>query len=404
MRKGTLAVKQTPAIARRIPDQSTASEFGGLWDGAHLIRSFLWSQETTDEEALLTLFLARVRRLFNVDFCCGTILFGSDKPVEVGLPEASLAQLPANFALRCLDLIAASRIPVTRRHPYGTFGFRSAVFVPLTPIMAQPLGFLMLGHSTSRIFSPSELVLLQSLAGELSWAVRDISSKKSYHRLLSTISHEINNPLNLVLEYSRLLRKRLSALLSDEHQRHFQGLEDGAADVLNLLNGLIDGAVAHEGKAAVAEGAMELASVLEEVLLPFREQAKEKDIELEVQYGSHLPAQIITDALKFKQIVRNLVDNAVKFTARGRVQLNVEVKAGLLEISVSDTGIGIEDSLLRKIFEPTDQVDSALNPARQGVGIGLSVVKALSEFLKGHLHVRSRPGEGSQFTVCLPCE
>jgi hypothetical protein len=157
-------------------------------DRVHSIRAFLWTQEIADEKELLTQFLARVRRLFAADFCFGALFFDREKILEAGLPEAALTHVPSNFSRVCLDLIGSSRTPITLSHHDGC---RSKVVCPLSPAVGQPLGFVTLGYSAARRFSSSELFLLQSLAGELGWALKSLHEKKqqSNDRSLVDIEH-----------------------------------------------------------------------------------------------------------------------------------------------------------------------------------------------------------------------
>ena len=402
--KQTSVVKRMTSAVTRIPDQKPRWEsFVGLWERANLIRSFLWSQVFTDEKILLTHFLTRIRRFFEVDFCFVALFFEDDQPVEIGLPETSLASLPANFASRCVDLIANSRVPVAWKQLYGNLGFSSAVVSPLTPAVGQPLGFLLLAHSTSRSFSSPELLLLQSLASELSWAIRNLRSKKNYQRLLATLSHELKNPLHLVMGHATLLRESLASLLTEEHRREFNCIDQGATELLDVVKDLLDRAASNDGKLVAVVEAIDPRLVIEEILGPFRERARRNRIDLETIYGGDMPTEIFTDPLKFKQIIRKLVDNAVKFTQRGRVQVSVRIDKGVIEVVVSDTGIGIAEEKLRAICESPRCGDSLVRPEKHGSGRGLEIVKEFAELLKGHLHVSSRVGEGAQFTVCLPC-
>ena len=120
------------------------------------------------------------------------------------------------------------------------------------------------------------------------------------------------------------------------------------------------------------------------------------------KFAPDLPPGITSDRIKFKQIVRNLIDNAVTCTERGRVAVKAQRKDDMLEISVADTGVGIGTENLKKVFDPHSDEDSIRS--RQEGRLGLSLIKELVDLLKGHIHVRSQPGVGSEFTGCLPVD
>jgi signal transduction histidine kinase len=397
-------IKLLASSGYRFTEQKTGwDSFVGLWERANLIRSFLRSQDCADDKLLLTQFLVRLRRFFAVDFCFVALFVAQEKVLEVGVPEAAMNNLPVNFARRSLDLIANSQTPISWKQLRGDVGFCSTVVSPVSPTIGQPLGLLMMGNSTPRTFSPTELFILQSLAGELSWVLRDRGSRKQYQRILATVSHELKNPLNLVVGHSIMLRERMEGRLNAEEQSQFEAIEAGAQEILDLINGFLDHSVEHEGQSVVIEQDLDLAAALEEVLAPFRDMAKAKEVGFEISYDSDLPQEIQTDPIKFKQIVRNLVRNAITFTASGSVNVRLQRKVDMIEIAVKDTGCGIDTAQLKTIFE-TD-AEASLNQPSKGAGAvkGLGLVKEFLDLLKGHIHVRSQPGEGSEFTVCLPC-
>ena len=377
--------------------------FLGLWDRANLIRSFLWTQEISDEAVLLTQFLARLRRFFNVDFCFAAILFEGAKVLEVGLPEAKTKQLPVNFARLCLDLIASSRVPIVWKQPRNPFDFCSTVISPLSPSIGQPLGFVMMGHSMPKSFASSELFLLQSLAGELSWAIRALHSTENHQKLLTTVSHELKNPLQVILGHSALLHDDFTQMCSREQGEQFQNIEKSARQLLDLVDGIIDAAATHGGNLSVLEESIDLKVTLQEIFAFYHKTAEEKGIKFETRLAADLPTTIVTDPVKFRQIVRNLINSAMISTEDGAVEVVVQCRKGMLEIVAKERGDRIAVTSDRIPYESSSPNGDLLRPEGRGT-IALRVVKEYSDLLKGHVHVQSRPGEGSEFTVCLPCE
>lgn len=374
-----------------------------LWQRANLIRSFLWNQEITDETVLLTQFLARLRRFFSVDFCFAALLFEGAKVLELGLPEAKMERLPVNFARLCLDLIANSCVPIVWKHPNKPFEFCSTVISPLSPSIGQPLGFVMMGHSMPKSFASSQLFLLQSLAGELSWAIRDLRSKQNHRNLLATVSHELKNPLQLIVGHSALLHDDFAQACSHQQLEQFQNIEMSARQLLDLINGLVDVAVAHAGNLSVLEEPVDLIATLQEIFAFYRKAAEERGLKFEAGLAADLPTTIVTDPVKFRQIVRNLIDSAMPSTEEGEVEVVVKRGKGMLEIVAKERGVGITVRSDPTLCGSSSRSSNLLRSEVRD-GIGLRVVKEFSDLLKGHVHVQSRPGEGSEFTVCLPCE
>lgn len=398
------AVKQAFLTSEGLKDQQTCwDSFLGLWERASLIRSFLWNQEITDETVLLSQFLARLRRFFSVDFCFAALLFEGGKVLEVGLPEAKKERLPVNFARYCLDLIANSRVPIVWKQPRKPFEFCSTVISPLSPSIGQPLGLVMMGHSLPKSFASSELFLLQSLAGELSWAIRDLRSKKNHRQLLATVSHELRSPLQLIVGHSGLLHEDLAQACSSEQLEQFQNIEISARHLLDLINRLGDVAVAHAGNLSVLEEPVDLIATLQEIFAFYRKAAEERGLKFEAGLAADLPTTIVTDPVKFRQIVRNLIDSAMTSTEEGEVEVVAKRGKGMLEIVAKERGVGITVKSDQTLCESSSRRSDPLYSEVRG-GIGLRVVKEFSDLLKGHVHVQNRPGEGSEFTVCLPCE
>ncbi len=155
------------------------SSLVGLWDRANLIRAFLWHQTYEDLNALVLQFSVRLRRFYSADFCAGGLIDG-DNLTFAAVPEAGLEQLPDNLARRCFGLVAQARAPITWNEVKAEFGFRSMVVAPVAPPAGKPVGFLMLGHSNRRVYSAAELFVLQSLASELTWVVRQYQVSKGH--------------------------------------------------------------------------------------------------------------------------------------------------------------------------------------------------------------------------------
>jgi len=208
---------------------------GGLWDRAALIRAFLWHQQYADEKALLIQFLVRLRRFYSIEFCSGGLIDG-ESLTAAAVPEAGLEQLPDNFAGRCLNLVAHARAPITWNEVKAEFGFRSMVVAPVAPPSGTPVGFLMLGHTSRRLYSAAELFVLQSLANELAWVARQFHSQKEHRVQVADLSHDIKNTLQLIVGYTGLIRQNLNGVLGSEQEQFCTDIESDVERILRQLS------------------------------------------------------------------------------------------------------------------------------------------------------------------------
>lgn len=207
---------------------------GGLWERAALIRAFLWHQQYADAKALMTQYLVRLRRFYSVDLCSGGLLDGESLNAAA-VPEVGLEQLPGNFAGRCLSLVAHARAPITWNEVKAEFGFRSMVVAPVAPPSAAPVGFVMLGHASRRVYSAAELFVLQSLASELAWVAREFHSQKEHRVQVADLSHDVKNTLQLIVGYAGLMRQNLSGVLGSEQEQFFANIESDVERISRQL-------------------------------------------------------------------------------------------------------------------------------------------------------------------------
>lgn len=218
---------------------------------------------------------------------------------------------------------------------------------------------------------------------------------------LSIVSHELRSPLNAVLGYARVAR--LSAHDAAEVQKSCEIIERNAKAQQQLIEDLLDTARIISGKLRLEVGQTDLRLVLEEALEVARPTAEAKEIELIARLGAE-PQQVIGDQARLQQVVWNLLQNAIKFTAEGgRVELRLEADASQARIIVRDTGKGIEPEFLPSVFDRFTQQDASRTRRHGGLGLGLSLVKQLVEMHGGTIHAASDGvGRGATFTVALP--
>ncbi|WP_066727227.1 hybrid sensor histidine kinase/response regulator, partial [Sphingomonas pituitosa] len=241
-------------------------------------------------------------------------------------------------------------------------------------------------------------------------------TSKYKSEFLANMSHELRTPLNSLLILSKLLSDNPQGNLNDKQVEFARTINGAGSDLLNLINDILDLSKIESGTVSIEVGEMPLASMKQHMERTFRQLAADKNLDFNVQFDASLPATIRTDEKRLQQIVLNLLSNAFKFTDRGSVTLRVRAAASgwstnhpvlrsvdsAMEIAVTDTGIGIPEDKQKLIFEAFQQADGTTSRKYGGTGLGLSISREIARLLGGELQVRSRPGEGSTFTLFAP--
>ena len=217
------------------------------------------------------------------------------------------------------------------------------------------------------------------------------------------MSHELRTPLNSLLILARLLADNVGGRLDDKQVRFAQTIYASGMDLLGLINDLLDLAKIEAGAmTALHMTPARLAELRDDLERTFREMAREKKLGFTIELAPGLPETIRTDATRVKQVLKNLLANAFKFTRQGGVRLRIEPHGPKsIAFAVSDTGIGIAPDKQRIIFEAFQQADGSTSRQYGGTGLGLSISRELTRLLGGELEVTSEPGKGSTFTLIL---
>ena len=220
---------------------------------------------------------------------------------------------------------------------------------------------------------------------------------------LASMSHEIRTPLNGIMGMSALLG---GTKLSHEQHDFANTINEAAETLLTIINDILDFSKVEAGAMELEQVPVNLTETIESTADLLAARASEKGIELACSLAKDLPAAIIGDSVRLKQILLNLLNNAIKFTDEGEVILSAtrQQKSGapVIRFEVRDTGIGIPADRMDRLFKSFSQVDASTTRRFGGTGLGLVITKRLVELMKGEISVNSTPGEGTTFTIDLP--
>ncbi|HEY1115795.1 MAG TPA: response regulator, partial [Chitinophagaceae bacterium] len=249
----------------------------------------------------------------------------------------------------------------------------------------------------------NELILERNR--EIQLKAKELEQSTRYKsEFLANMSHELRTPLNSILLLSRLLTENHEGNLSGEQIEYARVIQGSGNGLLTLIDEILDLSKIESGKMELEYQHVALNEVVQALDGMFAPLAKEKSIRFEINVTEDLPPMIETDRLRLEQILRNLLSNALKFTAEGSVVLDIENKGTTISFAVKDTGIGIPPDKQQTIFEAFQQADGSTRRKFGGTGLGLSISRELAKLLGGEIRLESEEGKGSTFTLVLPLE
>lgn len=232
------------------------------------------------------------------------------------------------------------------------------------------------------------------------------AANKAKSDFLARMSHEIRTPLNAVTGLTNVV---LKSELTTEQRDHLNKVKVASGNLLEVINDILDFSKVEAGRLELTDAPFDLDQLLEQVSDLFNNSLAEKDLELIIAVPPSVPRQLKGDSARLAQILTNLVDNAIKFTVKGEIvievsqldQIGLQPRQIALQIRVKDTGIGIDGAEIPTLFDPFSQVDSSLTRERRGTGLGLAICRRLAELMGGTIQAESIPGQGSIFTFTV---
>ncbi len=353
---------------------------------------------------------------------CGLVLSGRTDPGKPCFTQGGSFWTNASSELLALAPEADPRTNPRNRCIHA--GYQSVALIPLRSD-DEVLGLLQLNDRREGQFTPELIRFFEGLATSIGIAlkrkraeeglqaanarleqaaIRAEAANVAKSQFLANMSHEIRTPMTAITGFTELL---LSGEWSAQEQReHLSTIQRNAEGLLAIINDILDLAKIEADQFQLEQMDWPPRQVVEDVETSMRGQANEKHLSLEVKYVDPIPSAIRTDPVRLRQILVNLVGNAIKFTNSGGVRVTVRWIPGKgarsqMQFEVADSGIGISAEGIQGLFEPFTQADMSATRRFGGTGLGLSISQRLAEMLGGQIEVESEPGKGSTFTLTI---
>jgi signal transduction histidine kinase len=307
-----------------------------------------------------------------------------------------------------------------RTDPEYTWGItqidpiRTVLMIPMLR-SGELLGLIGVNRLEVRAFSDNQVALLQTFADQAAIAIENVRLFKeleganrelaaaSQHKseFLANMSHELRTPLNAIIGFSEVLSEKMFGTLNEKQEEYSKDINASGQHLLSLINDILDLSKIEAGRMELELSDFHLSTALDSALTLVRERAGRRSIALHLSVDERL-GQMRGDERKVRQVVLNLLSNAIKFTPEGgRIEVAAVAKDGLVEVSVSDTGVGIAPEDQEAVFEEFRQVGTA-DKKVEGTGLGLTLCRKFVELHGGKIWVKSQVGVGSTFTFTIP--
>ena len=276
------------------------------------------------------------------------------------------------------------------------------VYQAINPLaLISGMGIMMVNLAFYLLMENPDIVLLKQIEKEKQKADEANAAKSSF---LSHMSHEIRTPMNAIVGMTEIL---LRTDLKEEQKEYLDNIKSSGTALVSIINDILDISKIEAGKMELVEDVYELKSMLSDIYMIIKNRIGDKNIKLIYEIDENLPHRLYGDDVRIRQIIINLLNNAVKFTEEGFVKLSISTESKTAEdiwlrVSVLDTGQGIKEEDRKRLFNAFEQVDAKVNRGKEGTGLGLSISSELIRMMGGKLEVKSEYGKGSDFyfTIC----
>jgi signal transduction histidine kinase len=340
--------------------------------------------------------------------------FSRSEPIRLGqgaIGRAAESRQPVEIA----DVEEAGAYEGRMREVMSRTDFRAVLAVPLLREGRILGGLVVLRKSPGR-FAPEVVDLLKTLAAQSAIAIQNArlfselgdkgreleAASRHKSEFLANMSHELRTPLNAIIGFSEVLGERMFGELNDKQAEYVQDILSSGRHLLALINDILDLSKIEAGRMELELSRFDLPAAIGSAVILVRERATRHGLALDTSVDDRL-GSFVGDERKIRQVLLNLLSNAVKFTPEGgRITVRAAPADGVVEISVSDTGIGIAPEDQEAVFQEFRQVGTDYARKREGTGLGLALARRFVDLHGGRIWVKSRLGEGSTFTFNLP--
>jgi signal transduction histidine kinase len=335
-------------------------------------------------------------------------------PLEAGA-SISANSILSRTVQHVSDILGDARVPARSRQAYADVGVAAVIVAPML-WEGRGIGCISVGREAAGPFSEKDVALLKTFADQAVIAIQnarlfnEIQDKsrqleianKHKSEFLANMSHELRTPLNAIIGFSEVLLEKLFGDVNDKQEDYLRDIYTSGKHLLGLINDILDLSKVEAGRMDLEPSQFDLPSAMSNALTLVRERAQRHNMTLHLDVDPALTS-VTADERKLKQILVNLLTNAVKFTPDGgRIDVIARRLPEAFSIAVRDTGIGIAKADYEAVFEEFRQVGRDYTRKQEGTGLGLTLTRRFVELHGGHIGVESELGKGSTFTFTIP--